>query len=306
MGPDGLEKVVCFLIDTARVSGTIKKSSAQKVIVDTTVAPKAIAYPSDSQLYLRSIKQLVSFAKKENISLRQTYERLAPRAYKKASRLFYQKKSKAALKEVRRLKTYCARIYREILRVVSQDSKLQKRVSPVFFVIGEILMQEKVYSLHEPRVECIAKGKAHKKYEFGNKVSLTVTHREGFVIGIQGLHGNPYDGHTLPGALAQAEKLTGQKITEAFVDKGYKGHGVTDCTVYISGMKKLSRRNQLDLKRRQAIEPHIGHMKTDGKLGRNFLKGIIGDQVHALLCGMGHNMRMLANFIKRQYSCCPA
>jgi IS5 family transposase len=274
------------------------------------VAPKAIAYPSDSQLYLRSIKQLVSFAKTENISLRQTYERLAPKVYRKASRLFYQKKSKAALKEVRRLKTYCARVYREILRAVSQDSMLQKRVTPVFFVIGEILVQttdskEKVYSLHEPRVECIAKGKAHKKYEFGNKVSLTVTHREGFVIGAQGLHGNPYDGHTLSGALAQAEKLTGQKIEEAFVDKGYKGHDVTDCTVFISGMKKLSHRHQLDLKRRQAIEPHIGHMKTDGKLGRNFLKGIIGDQAHALLCGIGHNMRMLANFIKRQYSYCP-
>jgi transposase, IS5 family len=311
MGPDGLEKVLSFLVDTARVSGTIKKSSPQKVIVDTTVAPKAIAYPSDSQLYLRSIKRLVSFAKTENISLRQTYERLAPKAYKKASRLFYQKKSKAALKEVRRLKTYCTRVYREILHAVSQDSKLQKRVSPVFFVIGEILIQttdskEKVYSLHEPRVECIAKGKAHKKYEFGNKVSLTVTHREGFVIGVQGLHGNPYDGHTLSEALAQTEKLTGQKITEAFVDKGYKGHGVKDCTVFVSGMKKLSHRNQLDLKRRQAIEPHIGHMKTDGKLGRNFLKGIIGDQMHALLCGMGHNMRMLANFIKKQYSLCPA
>lgn len=311
MGPDGLEKVLCFLIETAKVSGTIKDSSLTKVIVDTTVAPKAITFPSDSQLYLKSIKQLVSFAKKENIPLRQTYERLAPKAYKKASRLFYGKKAKAALKEVNRLKSYCARIYREILRAIAQNSILQKRAAPVFFVIGEILTQtinskEKVYSLHEPRVECIAKGKAHKKYEFGNKVSLTVTHREGFVIGIQGLHGNPYDGHTLPAALAQAEKLTGKKITEAFVDKGYKGHEVANCKVFISGMRKqLTRRNQLDLKRRQSIEPHIGHMKSDGKLSRNFLKGIIGDQMHALLCGIGHNMRMLANFMRSQYLLSP-
>ena len=178
-------------------------------------------------------------------------------------------------------------------------------------MIGEILTQtidskEKVYSLHEPRVECIAKGKAHKKYEFGNKASLAVTHREGYVVGVQGLHGNPYDGHTLSAAIAQTEKLTGQRVEEAFVDNGYKGHGVTHCKVFISGMKKsLTYRNRIDLKRRQSIEPHIGHMKSDGKLGRNFLKGILGDQMHALLCGLGHNMRLLVNFIRGQNSLCP-
>lgn len=311
MGPDGLEKVICFLIETARVSGTVKKSSLKKVIVDTSVAPKAIAHPSDAQLYLRSIKQLVAFAKQEKIPLRQTYERLAPRICRRANRLFHSKKSKLALKEVKRLKSYCARVYREVLYAASANQELEKRITPVFFVIGEILTQtadskEKVYSLHEPKVECIAKGKAHKKYEFGNKVSIAVTHREGFVVGMQGLHGNPYDGHTLPGALAQAERLTAQKIEEAFVDKGYKGHGVLNCKVFISGMVKgLSRRLRSDLKRRQAIEPHIGHMKLDGKLGRNFLKGVLGDQMHAILCGIGHNMRLLANFIKGKQRLCP-
>ena len=310
MGADALEKVLCFLIDTARVSGAVKNSSLKKVIVDTTVMPKAIAHPSDAQLYLKSIKQLVAFAKKEKIALRQTYERLAPRACRNAGRYFHLKKSKLGMKEVKRLKRYCMKVYREILQAATEDPILQKRITPVFFVIGEILIQttdskNKVYSLHEPRVECIAKGKANKKYEFGNKASITVTHREGFVIGIQGLHGNPYDGHTLSCALAQAEKLTRQKIEEAFVDKGYKKHGVTNCKVFISGTKKgLTRRNQLDLKRRQAIEPHIGHMKSDGKLGRNFLKGILGDQMHALLCGLGHNMRLLINFIKGKQVLC--
>ena len=237
IGTDALEKVLCFLIDTARVSGAVEDSSFKKVIVDTTVVPTAIAYPSDAQLYLKSIKQLVAFAKKEKIALRQTYERLAPRACRNAGRLFHLKKSKQAMKEVRRLKTYCGRVYREILQAAVEDPILQERITPVFFLIGEILTQttdskDKIYSLHEPKVECIAKGKAHKKYEFGNKASLTVTYREGFVVGIQGLHGNPYDGHTLFGALAQAEKLTGQKIEEAFVDKGYKKHLVTNCKVF--------------------------------------------------------------------------
>ena len=179
-------------------------------------------------------------------------------------------------------------------------------MQPVFFVIGEILTQttdskEKVYSLHEPRVECIAKGKAHKKYEFGCKASITITHKEGFVIGMQGLHGNPYDGHTLAGAIKQAEQITGQKIEQVYVDKGYKGHGIKGCEVEASGSRKERSPKQLrDLKRRQAIEPHIGHMKADGKLGRNFLKGLLGDELHVLLCRIGHNMRLLANFIKSQ------
>lgn len=310
MGPRGLEKILAILIDTARCSGAVSEASLKKVIVDTTVSPKAIAYPSDAQLYLKSLKRLVAFAKKEGILLRQTYERLAPKACRNAGKLFHSKKSKLAHKEVKKLKNYCGRVYREVLYAVEQDPKLQERVQPVFFVIGEILTQtvnskEKVYSLHEPRVECIAKGKAHKKYEFGCKTSITITHKEGFVIGMQGLHGNPFDGHTLADALKQAEQITGQKIEQAYVDKGYKGHGVQSCKIEASGSKKKRSSRQLkDLKRRQSIEPHIGHMKSEGKLGRNFLKGLLGDELHALLCGIGHNMRLLANFIKGQASPC--
>lgn len=311
MGPHGLEKIVTTLISTARSAGALRESSLKKVIIDTTVMPKAIAHPTDAELYLKSLKKLVAFAKKERISLRQTYERLAPKAYRKAVRFFHSKKSKLGFKEVKRVKVYCGRVYREVLHAIAQDPKLQERVTPVFFIIGEILTQtqesqDKVYSLHEPRVECISKGKAHKKYEFGSKASIAITHREGFVIGMQGLHGNPYDGHTLSNAIKQAEKITSKKIEEVFVDKGYKGHGITDCNVIISGSRKeLTTRQKKDLKRRQAIEPHIGHMKSDGKLGRNFLKGVLGDELHALLCGIGHNMRLLANFIKGRLSPCP-
>lgn len=306
MGANGMERLLSSIIDAAQSIGAVNEASFKKVIVDTTVAPKAIAYPTDAKLYLKSMRQLVRFAKMEGISLRQTYERLGPKAYTRASRLFHSKKNKKALREVRKLKTYCGRLFREVLRAVGQNPQLQKRVEPVLFVIGQILLQDqegydKVYSLHEPHVECISKGKAHKKYEFGCKASITVTHREGLVIGMQALHGNPYDGHTLAGALEQAERLSDRKIEEAYVDKGYKGHGVTTWDIRLSGSKRSWTFRELkDLKRRQAIEPHIGHMKSDGKLGRNFLKGMLGDLVHVLLCGIGHNMRYLCNFFRSQ------
>jgi transposase, IS5 family len=312
MGVNGMEKLLCILIDTARVAGAVKESSFKKVIVDTTVAPKAIAFPTDARLYLRSLKRLVSLAKAQGISLRQTYERLGPQIHRRANQLFHSRKHKMAHKEVKRLKGYCGRVFREVLRAIAQDPKLQQRVEPVLFVIGEILIQtnetkEKVYSLHEPRVECIAKGKAHKKYEFGCKASIALTHKEGFVVGAQALHGNPYDGHTLADTLAQVEQITGQKVDQAYVDKGYKGHGVKSCDVRSSGSKRRwNWRQRQDLKRRQAIEPHIGHMKADGKLGRNFLKGLIGDKLHVLLCGVGHNMRLLCNFIKARQHLCPS
>jgi IS5 family transposase len=300
------------VINTARTIGVIKSSSLKKVIVDTTVAPKAIAHPSDATLYLSSLKKLVEFARSQKISLRQTYERLAPKIHKKASLLFHKRKQKQALKEVKRLRGYCGRVFREILREFEKTPDLQKQVEPIFFVIGQILLQgqegiEKVYSLHEPDVECIVKGKAHKKYEFGCKASLVVTHKEGFIIGAQAVGGNPYDGHTLKGAIEQTEFLTGQKIDQVFVDKGYKGHGVTSCEVISSGTKRhLSRRLSQDLKRRQSIEPHIGHMKSDGKLGRNHLKGTLGDRMHVLLCAIGHNIRLLCNFFRAQARSSPA
>jgi len=185
---------------------------------------------------------------------------------------------------------------------------LQKRVKPVLFVIAQLLLYEqeegleKVYSLHEPHVECIAKGKAHKKYEFGCKASFVVTHREGFVIGAQALHGNPYDGHTLKQALTQAEKNASRKIEQAYVDKGYKGHRVSGCEVICSGSKRqFNRRQWQDVKRRQAIEPHIGHMKSDGKLGRNYLRGLLGDKLHVMFCAIGHNMRLICNYLRGQH-----
>ena len=197
---------------------------------------------------------------------------------------------------------------RDVTRKIQGNKTLEAIFQPTLEVIEQVLTQDKhsknkVYSIHEPKVECISKGKAHKKYEFGCKTSIIITHKEGLALGTEALHGNPYDGHTLQNAVKKAESLNGINIEQVFVDKGYKGHGIEDKQVFISGQKKgVTRWIKGQIKRRQAIEPHIGHMKNDGKLDRNFLKGELGDKLNALLCGIGHNIRLILNFLKGKQS----
>ena len=249
IGVEGIEKVLGLLVDSALRVGVVSKKSLKKAIVDTTVMPKAIAYPTDSRLYLRGISELVRFAKDHNIQLRQTYSKLAPRAARMASRFIHARKFKRARREIKRLRTFLGRVLRDLLRKMGNDKELQKRAAPVISTMGNILLQErgdsgKIYSVHEPHVECIARGKAHKKYEFGCKASVVLTHKEGLALSVQALHGNPFDGHTLAGALLHAEKISGERIDKAFVDKGYKGHGIKDREIIISKSKRKMHRKK--------------------------------------------------------------
>ncbi len=139
------------------------------------------------------------------------------------------------------------------------------------------------------------------RYEFGTKVSIATTLAEGFVIGMRSLPGNPYDGHTLAEALEQVEILTDQRPRLAVVDRGYRGHGVEGTQVLISGTRRgLTPALTRALRRRSSIEPEIGHMKTDGRLSRCFLKGTIGDALLAVLCGCGHNLRKILAHLRAQ------
>jgi len=171
--------------------------------------------------------------------------------------------------------------------------------------VARLLAQQKtdhgkLYALHAPEVECLAKGKAHKRYEFGVKVSVATTNREGLVIGMMALPGNPYDGHTLIAALAQIERMTGVAVARAYVDRGYRGHGLDNRRVFISGQRRgVTPTIRRELRRRSAIEPVIGHMKSDGRLDRNFLAGARGDATNALLCGAGYNLRLILNYLRR-------
>ena len=148
-------------------------------------------------------------------------------------------------------------------------------------------------------MECIAKGKAHKRYEFGVKVSIATTNRSNLVVGAQSLPGNPYDGHTLSSALAQVERLTGVRSERCYVDLGYRGHDVTDVEVFKARQKRgVTRSIRRELKRRNAIEPIIGHMKNDGLMHRNHLKGTDGDAINVILCGAGQNLRLILRHLR--------
>lgn len=296
LGEKGLKKILQMTINVALKQKLLSKNSLKSVIVDTTVMVKNVTYPTDAKLYYRGIQKLVQEAKHEKLVLRQSYQFLSQKALRKASQYAHARQMKRAHKEVKRLHTYLGRVYRDIQRQPNHSPFLQELLG----LVDKLLLQKKedknkIYSLHEPKVSCISKGKAHKKYEFGCKTSLVLTHKEGFALYSEAHPNNPYDGHTLSSCLRECEKFTGEEITRGFVDKGYKGHKVEKKDIFISGKRGLSVHFKKLLKRRQAIEPYIGHMKSEGKLGRNYLKGQLGDLLNAILCAIGHNLRWLLN-----------
>ena len=206
--------------------------------------------------------------------------------------------------EIRRLKTFLGRVFRDIVRKIAGNAGLEARFAKLLGLVERLLMQQpgdrnKLYALHAPEVACIAKGKARNPYEFGAKVGIATTNREGLVLAAKSFLGNPYDGHTLADTVAQAAQMTGVEPERVYVDRGYRGHDYEgEASVMLSGRKRgLSPQMERELKRRSAIEATIGHMKTDGRLDRNFLKGQTGDAMNALLAAAGHNMRLILNAI---------
>jgi len=299
IGEQGAELILMLTVPAGLKSEAVQAASLERIIFDTTVQEKAVAFPTDSRLYNRSRVRLVKIALAYGLGLRQTYSRLGPQALLKVGRYLHARQRKRAEREIKRLKTFLGRVYRDIHRKIEDRLELKSIFLPELALAERLLTQErqgknKLYSLHAPEVECISKGKAHKKYEFGVKVSVATTNRDNFVVGMFAEHGNPYDGHTLARAIEQVQRVTGRIVQRSFADRGYRGHGIKDTEVLISGRKRgMTPQMKKELKRRSAIEPVIGHMKTDGKLGRNYLLGELGDKINALLSGAGHNIRII-------------
>lgn len=301
IGEEGVEWLLTKTIEAARRSGAVTETSLKRVSVDTTVMEKNIAYPTDARLYERARKQLVALAAEAGLTLRQNYNRLAPRLVRQVGRYAHARQFKRMRKALKKLKGYTGRVLRDIRRQLDDipAGALRERVLDMLVLVGGLLQQGpksagKIYALHEPHVDCISKGKARRRYEFGTKVSIATTIEEGFVVGTRSFPGNPYDGHTLGAALEQVAILTGEAPELAVVDRGYRGHGITTTRVLISGMRRgLTPALARLLRRRSAIEPEIGHMKTDGRLARCPLKGLIGDALFAVLCACGHNIRKI-------------
>ncbi|MBN9403801.1 MAG: IS5 family transposase [Burkholderiales bacterium] len=302
IGEAGVEWLLTQTIEAAKRSGVVKRESVSTIVLDTTVQPKAIAHPTDSRLLNRAREQLVEAAQECGIGLRQSYVRVGKAAEHRAGRYAHARQYRRMRGEIRRLRTWLGRVIRDVQRKAPED--MPPTLSDRLAVARRLHAQQrdsknKLYALHAPEVECIAKGKARTPYEFGVKVSVAVTAREGIVVGMRSMPGNPYDGHTVDSALEQVRILTDTTPSIVLADRGYKGATpACGARLILSHTRKLPAKLKRLLKRRQVVEPMIGHMKTDGLLARNWLKGEIGDALHAVLCGAGHNLRMILAYLR--------
>ena len=214
IGEEGVERLLIETIAAARRSQVVKARSFEKIIVDTTVMEKAVAYPTDSRLLERGRQHLVKLAGTLGITLRQNYNREAPRLAAQVGRYAHAKQYRRMKATLKSLRTVVGRVWRDLDRKLDHQNEVQRsRAATILARVKRLLEQKpkdknKLYSLHAPEVECISKGKARQPYEFGVKVTVATTHKEGLVVGMRSLPGNPYDGHTLPEAIEQVSILT--------------------------------------------------------------------------------------------------
>jgi IS5 family transposase len=299
LGPEGLEKLLVETLEAAKRGKLLTMSHVEHVNVDTTVQGKAVAFPTDARLYHKARRALVRAAKGRNIDLRQNYERLGKVAFIKQGRYAHARQLKRAKQQTRKLRIFLGRVIRDIRRKCQAPDE---SLSNLLTIAERIFSQtrndtNKVYSVHAPEVECIAKGKAHKRYEFGCKVAMVTSSIKNWVLAIEALHGNPFDGHTLKQSLEQVKRITGWQPLHAYGDRGYRGAGkeVPDTMLHLAGKKKKSMKPSIWrwYARRAAIEPIFGHLKSDNRLERNHLKGKDGDRMNAILAGCGFNLRKL-------------
>jgi IS5 family transposase len=278
--------------------GAIRPAQLKRINVDTTVQTKAVRYPTDARLYHRCRERLVKMARREGLVIKQSYQHVGKRLLMQSSRYAHARQMQRARACTRKLRTQLGRVVRQIERQAAEPSEKLARLLETAHRIHAQQRHDKnkVYSVHEPEVQCIAKGKAGKPYEFGNKVSVAVTSRGGWLVGAKSFTANPYDGHTLAEQMKQVKKLIGDKVSEAYVDMGYRGHDYEGkATVHVDKRRRGRTPRPLWrwMKRRAAVEPSIGHLKTEHRLERNRLRGTCGDAINAVLAAAAMNFHKL-------------
>lgn len=296
IGEEGVTKILKLSID---LHG--KKAKEAEVLIDTTVQEKNITFPTDVKQYFKIIKHCVKIAKTEEIVLRQSYKRVSKKMILAQRNKRHPKNHKKAYAAQRKLKTIAGRLLRELERKLAPEVLL--KYSDMFDIFNKVLLQKrgdknKIYSLHEKDVYCMSKGKDHKKYEYGSKVSIVVTKKSGIIVGAMNFKENKYDGHTLPEVIQQCSELVGVRPKVAICDRGYRGMSECEGTqIKIPKPPKKSakpydkRKARERFRRRAGIEPIIGHLKFDHRLSRNFLKGIVGDSVNVILAAAAFNFK---------------
>ena len=234
--PDA-EKLTALLQESLHLAtrtGAAKPSDFARVIIDTTVQPKAVAFPTDAKLLHRARERLVRLAQRHGVKLRQSYQRVGKKALIGHQRYAHAKQFKRANRALRTLRTQLGRVIRDIGRKLAGKDRLHELFARPLSLAQRVREQRqrqrgpKVYSLHAPEVECIGKGKAHQPYEFGVKVSVATPLQRckggQFVAHVMALPGNPYDGHTLATVVPNLEQQIGVSLSRALTDAGYRGH----------------------------------------------------------------------------------
>ena len=312
MGEEKLQALLQESLSVATRTEAMKPSDLSRVIVDTTVQPKNVMFPTDAKLLNRAREILVRLARKHGVALRQSYSRVGKLALIKQQRYAHAKQFKHANRSLRKLKTFLGRVIRDIVRKIAGDQAMEKTFAKMLGLARQVLTQgprqrgPKVYSLHAPEVECIGKGKAHKPYEFGVKVSVAtpLSQPKGgqFVTHVAALPGNPYDGHTLAKVIPEMEELVGNTIERLIADAGYRGHNAPPdykFRVFTSGQKRrVTPQIKREMRRRSAVEPVIGHLKGEHRMDRNYLANRAGDAANAILAAVGYNFSLILRWLK--------
>ena len=317
-GVTGVEAMIQEVLASAVRNKVAKKADFTKVNVDTTVQEKNIRFPTDARTLDRARERVVATGEKLGIRFERNYKRKGKTMLRKHSGYVKAKQFNRAENVVRAMKQYLRNVvnFAEAQQIVPKSLREVALIEQLREYIGrsrKLLAQDrntpgkdKIYSFHEPQVECIAKGKVHKRYEYGVKAGFVTASRTNWVLGAMALPGNPYDGKTLTQVLAQAEKLCGVKAEHAYCDLGYRGNDYKgDCDIQVvNRFRKRRPRSILRWwKRRSAIEPVIGHVKSDHYMDRNMLAGERGDKLNAMLAGLGFNLVKLMKGLARLFLC---
>ncbi len=282
-----------------------KDAQESQIVADTTVQEKAITYPTDSKLYEKVVEYALRIGKENGIKVRQSYVRVVPNLMRAQFNASHPKRRKKAKKAKAKLHTIAGRLLRELNRKLS-PAQLARHAEELR-ICQAVLDQKrsdknKIYALHAPEVACIAKGKAHPKYEFGSKASLAMTKTTQIIVAAVNFIGNPYDGHTLFNTLDQQEELTGKRAKLCATDRGYRGIKEIEGTQIVIPSKPYKkdnyykrRKKKLLMRKRTAIEPVIGHLKNRFRLKRNWLKGAAGDQINLFMAAAAFNFKKWMN-----------
>ena len=308
IGEKGIEKIFAYSV----TMHDAQTNTSNFVLSDTTVQENNTTFPTDAKLCKKVIDYCNKIAENEGIKQRQRYMKVSKQMVRNTYNGKHPKRAKMARKSQRQLKTIAMRLIRELERNFNEEQRAFYQ--PAIDLYTKVVNQkrgdkDKIYSIHKPFTRCIAKGKAHKQYEFGNKVGLITTANKGkkIILGIKAFLQTPYDGHTIEPLLEQME-TGGQKLPkELLYDRGGRGKleikGVKISIPSTPRKKDTAYQKQTKRKKfrtRAAIEPIIGHLKTDFRLAKNYFLGETGPQINALLAATAWNMKKMMELLKQK------